>query len=124
MRQLRFEQAFRQHKAERSPHIAPMLLVGVDGILHQIVGVLIGRIGKLRSIQLRAAAAVAVVDLDRAARRTGSVAAVGVARDHRVDVRGIFLVLVGDGSADCHRSYSRWPPPPPNPEGQKRSAYL
>ena len=41
-----------------------------------------------------------VVDLDRTARRTSAVAAIGIARDHRVDVRGVFLVLVGDSPTE------------------------
>ena len=108
LRQLRLEQVLGQHKTECSPHIAPMLLIGVERVLHKIVGVLASRICKLRSIQLGTAAAVAVVDLDRTARRAGSVAAVGIARDHRVDVRGVFLVLVGYGSAElCRKVFIR-----------------
>ena len=103
LRQLGFKQALRQHKAERTPHIAPVFFVGVDRILRQIVGVLAGRVREAGRVQFRAADSAAVVDLNCAARRAGPVAAVGIARDHRVDVRGIFLVLIGNGSAelDC-----------------------
>ena len=80
-----------------------MLLIGMDGVLHQIVSVLASRICKLRSIQLCAAAAITIVDLDRAARRAGPVAAVGIACNHRVDVRGVFLVLVSDSFSELHR---------------------
>ena len=108
LRQLRFEQALGQHMAERSPHIAPMLLIGMGGVLHQIVRVFASRVREAGRVQLGTAAAVAVVDLNRAARRAGPVAAVGIARDHRVDVRGVFLVLVGDGSAElCRKVFLR-----------------
>ena len=100
LRPLGFKQPLRQHKTERTPHIAPVFFIGVNGVLHQIVGVLASRVREAGRIQLCAAAAVAVVDLDRTARRTSAVAAIGIARDHRVDVRGVFLVLVGDSPAE------------------------
>ena len=40
LRQLRFKQALGQHMTERSPDVAPVFFVGVNGVLHQIVGVL------------------------------------------------------------------------------------
>ena len=85
-----------------------MLLIGMDGVLHQIVGVLASRVREAGRIQFGAAAAVAVVDLDRTARRTSAVAAIGIARDHRVDVRGVFLVLVGDSPTElCRKIFIR-----------------
>ena len=44
-----------------------MLLIGMDGVLHQIVGVLASRVREAGRIQFGAAAAVAVVDLNCAA---------------------------------------------------------
>ena len=80
----------------------------MDGVLHQIVGVLASRVREAGRVQFRAAAAISVIDLDRAARRAGPVAAVGVACNHRVDVRGVFLVLVSDGSAElCRKVFIR-----------------
>ena len=79
LRQLRFKQALGQHMTERSPDVAPVFFVGVNGVLHQIVGVLTSRVREAGRIQF-GAAAVAVVDLDRTARRTSAVAAIGIAR--------------------------------------------
>ena len=67
LRQLGFKQALRQHKAERTPHIAPVFFVGVDRILHQIVGVLASRVREAGRVQFRAAGSAAVVDLNCAA---------------------------------------------------------
>lgn len=83
--------------------VAPVFFISMNGVLHQIAGVLADRVREAGRIQFGAAVAVAVVDLDRTARRTSAVAAVGVACNHRVDVRGIFLVLVSDGSAELRR---------------------
>ena len=85
-----------------------MLLIGMDGVLHQIVGVLASRVREAGRVQSRAAGSAAVVDLNCAARRAGPVAAVGIARDHRVDVRGVFLVLVGDSPTElCRKIFIR-----------------
>ena len=103
LRELCFKETLGQHMTERSPHIAPMLLISMERVLHQIVGVLASRVREAGRVQLGAAAAISIIDLDRAARCAGPVAAVGIARDHRVDVRGVFLVLVSDGSAELRR---------------------
>ena len=85
-----------------------MFFVGVNGVLHQIVGVLASRVREAGCVQFRAAGSAAIVDLDRAARCAGAVAAIGIACDHRVDVRGVFLVLVGYGSAElCRKVFIR-----------------
>ena len=47
--------------------LAPMLLIGMDGVLHQIVGVLTGRVREAGRVQFRAAGSAAVVDLNCAA---------------------------------------------------------
>ena len=67
LRQLRFKQALGQHMTERSPDVAPVFFVGVNGVLHQIVGVLADRVREAGRVQFRAAGSAAVVDLDRAA---------------------------------------------------------
>ena len=101
--QLCFKQALGQYETECAPDVAPMLLISMERILHQIVGVLGGWVREAGRVQFRAAGSHTVVDLDRAARCAAPVAAVGIARNHRVDVRGIFFILVGYGSAelDC-----------------------
>ncbi len=58
LRQLRFEQAFCQHMTERAPDVAPVFFVGVNGVLHQIVGVLASRVREAGCVQLCAAVAV------------------------------------------------------------------
>ena len=80
-----------------------MLLIGVERVLHQIVGVLARRVREAGRVHFRAAGSAAVVDLNCAARRASSIAAVGVACNHRVDVRGVFLVLVGDSPTELCR---------------------
>ena len=67
LRQLRFKQALGQHMTERSPDVAPVFFVGVNGVLHQIVGVLAGRVREAGRVQFRAAGSAAVVDLNCAA---------------------------------------------------------
>lgn len=51
---------------ERSPDVAPVFFVGVNGVLHQIGSVFASRVREAGRIQFGAAAAVAVVDLNRA----------------------------------------------------------
>ena len=93
---------------ERSPHIAPVFFISMNCILNQVRSVLAGRVREAGRVQFRAADSAAVVDLNCAARRAGPVAAVGVARNHRIDVRGVFLVLVSDGSAElCRKVFIR-----------------
>ena len=52
---------------ERSPDVAPVFFVGVNGVLHQIVGVLADRVREAGRVQFRAAGSAAVVDLNCAA---------------------------------------------------------
>ena len=83
-------------------------MISMERVLHQIGSVFASRIREAGCVQLGTADAVAVVDLDAAARRAGPVAAVGIARDHRVDVRGVFLVLVGDSPTElCRKIFIR-----------------
>ena len=85
---------------ERSPDVAPVFLVGVNGVLHEIGCVFACGICKAGRVQLCIAGAAAVVDLDATACAVCAIAAVGIARDHRVDMRSVFFILIGNNSTE------------------------